>query len=177
MTSVSVDEPAMRLPPVLVDGEAYQYEDRSRYLVHTGSAGMETSFAGLTLEQNMGYIRKATVDAPTEIEMCNVRARAIAARTLRAWKAHRDANHNKATCHDVQGSAPGQERPRTRTFQTQGRRQIMEALWGLAAWWHKQQLTKQSFWTAGIIDEVNRGRSGSERTYCFTYGLNNWMMT
>ena len=30
----------------------------------------------------------------------------------------------------------------------------MEALWGLAAWWHEQQLTKQTFWTAGILDEI-----------------------
>ena len=93
---------------------------------------MKTSFAGLTPEQHMGYIRKATVEAPTEIEMSKVRE--IAAGTLRAWKAHRDANHNKASSHDVQGSAPGQKRPRTRAFQTQGRRESMEVLWGLAAW-------------------------------------------
>ena len=30
----------------------------------------------------------------------------------------------------------------------------MEALWGLAAWWHEQQLTKQTCWTAGVFDEV-----------------------
>ena len=28
------------------------------------------------------------------------------------------------------------------------------ALWGLAAWWHKQKLTKQTFWTAGVFDEI-----------------------
>ena len=91
------------------------------------------------------------MEAPTEDEMSKVRA--IAARTLRAWKAHRDANHNSRSFHDVQRSAPGQERPRTCAFQTQGRRESMEALWGLAAWWHEQQLTKQTFWIAGIIDE------------------------
>ena len=100
----------------------------------------------------MGYISKATMEAPTEIDMSKVRA--IAARTLRAWRAHRDANHNTASSHDVQRSAPGQERPRTRAFQTQGRRESMEALWGLAAWWHEQQLTKQTFWTAGIVDKI-----------------------
>ena len=30
----------------------------------------------------------------------------------------------------------------------------MEALWGLAAWWHEQQHTRQTFWTAGIIYEI-----------------------
>ena len=30
----------------------------------------------------------------------------------------------------------------------------MEAPWGLAACWHEQQLTKQTFWTAGILDEI-----------------------
>ena len=127
-------------------------KDRSRYLVHRVSARMETSFAGLTLEQHIGYISKATMEVPTEIEMSNVCA--IAARTLRAWNAHRDANHNTASSHDVKRSAPGQERPRTRAFQTQGRRASMEALWGLAAWWHEQQLTRRTFWTAGIIDEI-----------------------
>ena len=112
----------------------------------------DISCAGLTLEQHMGYIRKATMEAPTEIKMFKVRA--IAARTLRAWKTHRDPNHNKASSHDVQGSAPGQERQRTRAFQTRGRRESMEALWGLAAWWHEQQLTQRTFWTAGILDEI-----------------------
>ena len=88
--------------------------------------------------------------APTEIEMCKVRA--TAGRTLKAWKAHRDANRNKASSHDVQGSAPGQERPRTRAFQTQGRLESMEALGGLAVWWREPQLKKQTFWTAGLFD-------------------------
>ena len=113
---------------------------------------METSYAGLTLEQHIDYIRKATMEAPTEIEMCKVRA--TAARTLRAWKAHRDANRNKASSHDVQGSAPGQERSTTRAFQTQGRLESMEALGGLAVWWHERQLTKQTSWTAGLFDEI-----------------------
>ena len=30
----------------------------------------------------------------------------------------------------------------------------MEALWDLAAWWNEQQLTKQTFWTAGTLDEI-----------------------
>ena len=30
----------------------------------------------------------------------------------------------------------------------------MEALGGLAIWWHEQQLTKQTFWTAGLFDEI-----------------------
>ena len=94
----------------------------------------------------MGYIMKAAIEAPTEIEISKVRA--MAARTLRASKGHRDANHNKASSHDVQGSAPGQERPRACAVQTQGRRESMEALWGLAAWWHEQQLIKQTFRTA-----------------------------
>ena len=83
----------------------------------------------------MGYMRKAVMEAPTEIEMPKVGA--IAGRTVRAWKAHMDANHNKASSHDVEGSAPGQEIPGTRAFQTQGRRESMEALWGLAAWWYE----------------------------------------
>ena len=103
--------------------------------MHRVSARIEMSFAVLSLEQHMGYIRKATMEAPTDIEMSKVRA--IAATTLRAWKAHRDAN-NKASSHDVQGSAPGQERPRTRAFQTRGGLETMVALWGLAAWWHEQ---------------------------------------
>ena len=78
----------------------------------------------------------------------------VAARPLRAWQAHRDANHNKAISHDVQGSGPGQERPRTCAFQTQGRRESMEALLGLAAWWLEQKLIKQTFWTAKILDEI-----------------------
>ena len=82
------------------------------------------------------------------------KVRGIAARTLRAWKAHRNANHNKANSHDVQGSAPGQEIHRTREFQAQGPRESKEALWGLAAWWHDQQLTKQTFSTAEILDEI-----------------------
>ena len=113
---------------------------------------METSFAGLTLEQHIGHIRKATMEAPTEVEMCKVRA--TAAKTLNAWKAHRDANHNKASSHDVQGSAPGQERPRSRAFQTQGCLESMEALGGLAVWWHEQQFIKQTFWTSGLFDEI-----------------------
>ena len=72
----------------------------------------------------------------------------------RAWKAHRDVNYNKASSHDVQGSAPGRERRRTRAFQTQGRRESIAAGWGLAAWWLEQQLTKQTFWIAGILDEI-----------------------
>ena len=92
------------------------------------------------------------MEAPTEIQMCKVCA--TAARTARAWKAHRDANHNKASSHDVQESAPGQERPRSRAFQTQGRLESMVALRGLVVWWHEQQLAKQMFWTAGLFDEI-----------------------
>ena len=103
-------------------------------------------------EQHIGYIRKATMEAPTEIEMCKVCA--TAARNLRAWKAHRVANRNKASSYDVQGSAPGQERYRTRVFQTQRRLESMKALGGLAVWWHEQQLTKQTFWTAVLLDEI-----------------------
>ena len=85
VTSVSLSDPAMHLPPVHVDGQKYYlvvFKDRSRYLVHRVTGRMETSFAGLTLEQHIGYIRKATMEAPTEIEMCKVRA--TAARTLKA---------------------------------------------------------------------------------------------
>ena len=53
----------------------------------------------LTLEQHIGYIRKATMETPTQIGMCKVRA--TTARTLRAWKAHRDAIRNKVSPHDV----------------------------------------------------------------------------
>ena len=107
------------------------------------------------------------MEAPTEIEMCKVRA--TAARTLRAWKAHRDANRNKASPHDVQGSAPGQERPRTRAFQAQGRLESMEAFGGLAVWWHEQQLTKQTFWTAGLFDEIE-GNILKARDIAFVMG-------
>ena len=30
----------------------------------------------------------------------------------------------------------------------------MEALGGLAVWWHERQLTKQTSWTAGLFDEI-----------------------
>ena len=52
--------------------------------MHRVSARMETSVAGLTLEQRMGYMRKATfrMEAPAEIEMSKVRA--MKARILRA---------------------------------------------------------------------------------------------
>ena len=69
--------------------------------MHSVSPRMEASFASLTLEEHTGYIKKATMEAPTEIDLCKVRA--TAARTLRAWKADRDANHNKASFHGVQG--------------------------------------------------------------------------
>ena len=42
------------------------------------SLRLETSFAGLTLEQHIGFVRKATMEAPPEVEMFKVRA--IAAR-------------------------------------------------------------------------------------------------
>ena len=37
---------------------------------------------------------------------------------------------------------------------TQRCRESMKALWGLATWWYEQQLITQTFWTAGILDEV-----------------------
>ena len=61
---------------------------------------METPFAGLTLEQHIyGLHQESYHGRPTEIKISKVRA--IAAKTLRAWKAHRDANHNKASFDDV----------------------------------------------------------------------------
>ena len=39
---------------------------------------METSFAGVTLEQHIGFVRKTTMEAPIEVERFKVRA--IAAR-------------------------------------------------------------------------------------------------
>ena len=50
--------------------------------MHRVSARMETLFARLTLEQHMGYVRKATMEAPSKIEMSKVRE--IAAIALRA---------------------------------------------------------------------------------------------
>ena len=35
-----------------------------------------------------------------------------------------------------------------------GRLESMKALGGLAVWWHEQQLTKHTFWTAGLFDEI-----------------------
>ena len=126
--------------------------DRCRYLVHRVSARIETSFAGLTLEQHIGYTRKANMEAPTEIEI--FKSRRHSSKNLEGLESPQDANHNKSSSHDVQGSAPGRERPRTRAFQTLRRFESMEELGGLAVCWHEQQLTKQTFWTAGLLDEV-----------------------
>ena len=66
---------------------------------------METSFFGLAVKEHEGYIRKAITEAPLELVITKLRR--TAARTLRAWKAQRDANHTKVSSHDVQGLAPG----------------------------------------------------------------------
>ena len=68
VTSVSVSEPAMYLPPVYVDGQIYYqvvFKDRSRYLVHRVSARMEKSFA--FSEGYMDYsdaLRQAIAEMP-----------------------------------------------------------------------------------------------------------------
>ena len=66
---------------------------------------MDTSFLGLTVKEHEGYIKKAITEVPLKLE--NTKFRRAAARTLRAWKAQRDANHTKVSSHDVQGLAPG----------------------------------------------------------------------
>ena len=67
--------------------------------MHRVSARMDTSFLGLTVKEHEGYIRKAITKVPLELE--NTKFRRAAARTLRAWKAQRDANHKKVSAHDV----------------------------------------------------------------------------
>ena len=158
---------------------------------------MATSFLGLTVQEHEDYVKKATTEAPLEQELTffsfffsssggwvkiklklphfhvsgkeRTKFRRTAARTLRAWKALRDASFEAGNI-DVQGSAPGQEKPRTHAYQTQGRLESMAALGNLAVWLHEPKLVKQTFWTSNCWMKSRWKHPGGSENF-FWYGV------
>ena len=73
---------------------------------------------------------------------------------MRAWGGHTEASHTQAGTHDIQGSTPGLEGPKTRAYRIQGRLQSMAALGNLAVWLHAQILVERAFWTSKLLNDI-----------------------